>query len=202
MTAVKGHCRKNNSGKEILTVHEINEMFTRNKDKVTKLPNKSNLGPKNENRYDVLIGLWTEFWNETFQVNIPLDSNWVKALMATESTFDPNCINKKIRANVARGLLQITRKTYKIAIDPKGELKDVLFRVDEKDLFNPDVNVALATRWIFRKREILKSKIGKDPTWEEVMWEYKGIYDQTDDPQAIEEKRALRNAYDKITKTH
>ena len=202
VTTVKCHCCKNRSGKEILTVNEINEMFTRNKDKVTQLPNKSSIGHKNENRYDILIGLWTQFWNETFQPDLPLDPNWVKALMATESGFNPDCINKTIKNNVASGLLQITRRTYKIAIDPKGELREVLFRIDEKELFNPDVNVALATRWIFRKREILLSKTGKNPTWEEVMWEYKGIYNQTDIPRAKREKRALRIAYEKITENH
>ena len=201
-TVVRSHCRKNHLGKEILNIDEINEMFERNKDRVTQLPNKSNIGYKNENHYDERIGLWTQFWNETFSNTPPLDANWVKALMASESGFNPDVVNRSGKHNFARGLLQITEQTYKISVNSKGELKDVLFRIDEKDLFVPDVNVAVGTRWIFRKRETLRSKTGKDPNWEEVMWEYKGIYDQSGIPKADDEKQYLRKLYDKIIKNH
>ena len=194
---VKSHCRKSPIHKEILNTDEILEMFKRNKDQITDLPNPSHLGYGNENRYDTLIGLWTQFWNEIYQIKPPLDPNWVKALIATESSFDANQVNKANKKNLAFGLMQITEKTYKIATDSKGELKDVSFRVNRKDLFVPDANVAVGTRWIFRKREVLRSRIGREPSWEEVMWEYKGIYGQSS-PRSDEIKKKLRDKYEKI----
>ena len=40
------------------------------------------------NKYDVLIRGWVRYWNEIFQPKNPLDPNLVKALMATESSFN------------------------------------------------------------------------------------------------------------------
>ena len=197
-TIVKSHCRKNRSNKEILTFDEILEIFLRNKDQIATMPNASNLGYEEENKFDALIGLWVQFWNEICQTTPPLDPNWVKALIASESGFKTGDVNKDHKKNVARGLMQINEQTYKIATDTKGELKDVSFRVDEKDLFVPDANIALGTRWLFRKWEILAIKIHREPTWEEVMWEYKGIYDKSN-PKAKDIKQKLREDYEKIS---
>ena len=172
-------------------------MFKRNRDQIDSQPNESNLGYKNENKYNALIGLWTQFWNEVYPTTPPLDPNWVKALMATESGFDPKSINKSLKPNIARGLLQINKQTYKILTDSKGELKDVLFRMDQKDLFVPDINIASGVRWLFHKKRLLKAKIGRDPSWEESIWEYKGIYEKSDE-SAQEIKNSLREKYEKI----
>ena len=196
-TIVKSHCRKSPLRKEILNTDEILEMFKRNRDQITTLPKTSHIGFNNENRYDELIGLWTQFWNEIYQIKPPLDPNWVKALIATESSFNPKKVNKK-SYNIARGLMQITKNTYWILTNSRGELKDILFRVDQKDLFVPDVSISTGTRWLFRKREILKSRIGRDPSWEEVMWEYKGIYNQSQGT-AADIKKELKDDYEKIS---
>src|SRR5262245_45803137 len=41
------------------------------------------------NAFDALIRGWTRYWNEIFQPSEPLDPNLVKALVATESGFNP-----------------------------------------------------------------------------------------------------------------
>ena len=197
-TVVKSHCRKSPIHKEILNTDEILEMFKRNRDQISTLPHASHLGYKNENEYDELIRLWTQFWNEIFAIHPPLEPDWIKALIATESSFNPRKVNKVHQNNVARGLMQITKKTHEILTNSKGELKDVLFRVDQKDLFDPAVSIATGSRWIFRKREILKSRIGRDPSWEEVMWEYKGIYGASDET-SVGIKKDLREKYEEIS---
>ena len=122
-TIVRSHCRKSPIHKEILNTDEILEMFKRNIDQIAVLPKSSHLGYANENKYDELIGLWTQFWNEIYKIKPPLDPNWVKALIATESSFNPKKVNKGTRNNVARGLMQITKKTHRILTDSRGELK-------------------------------------------------------------------------------
>lgn len=200
-TIIKSHCRISRIKKEILNLDEILEIFHQNIDRVFTMPHKSRLGYKGEDQFDELIGLWTAFWNDTFKVEPPLDPNWVKVLIATESGFKPNSVNPGVKNNVARGLMQITENTYRILTDSKGELKDVLFRIDQKDLFLPDVGISTGIRWLFRKREILKSQIGRDPAWEEVMWEYKGIFNQSN-PRATDIKTGLKDLYEKIYLDH
>ena len=197
-TIVRSYCRRSPVHKEILNTDEILDMFRRNRDQITLLPKASHLGYTNENKFDELIGLWTQFWNDLYQTTPPLDPNWVKALIVTESGFDPKLINRANKGNFARGLMQITVKTHKILINSKGELRDILFRVDQKDLLIPDVSVSAGTRWLFRKRETLRSRIGRDPSWEEVMWEYKGIYDQSSVPTSQKIKKKLRKYYEDI----
>ena len=191
-TNVTAHCRRNRISREVLNLDEIHEMFRRNKSWVTSFPKDNDLGFASGNTYNLLIGLWTQFWNEVYQTNPQLDPNWVKALMATESGFNPTAHLK-----TARGLMQITEPTYKILINTRGELKYVVFKIDQKDLFIADVSIAVSTRWLFHKRKLLQSKIGRDPDWEEVMWEYKGIYDDKSD-KALEIKSNLRDFYEKI----
>ena len=43
-----------------------------------------------ENDYDQLITGWVKYWNEVLKTKIPLDPNFVKALMASESSFNSN----------------------------------------------------------------------------------------------------------------
>lgn len=51
----------------------------------------------------------------------------VKALIASESTFKPEAVNKK-----ATGLTQVTTDTLKILQDLSGESKDFVFNANPK----------------------------------------------------------------------
>lgn len=180
ISEVDGHCRKNPSGKELITTDEIRAISELDIFKSqSTLPSNKNLGFKNGNKFDSLIAGWTAFWNDTFKskVKTPLDPNLVKALIASESGFNVTSEVKNKLKNIgkAKGLVQLTQQTSKILRNQKGELKDYLLILNKDDIFDPNVNIAAAIRWLFRKHETAKVKLKREPSWEEVLWEYKGI---------------------------
>ena len=48
-----------------------------------------------EAMFDAFIAGWTKYWNEVLRPGEPLDVNFVKALIATESSFNPKAWNGK-----------------------------------------------------------------------------------------------------------
>ncbi len=73
----------------------------------------------------------------------------------------------------ARGLMQVTDGTLKILRDEKGELKDHLVNLYQKDMNNPNLSIAAGVRWIFRKKETASARLKKEATWDEAVAEYK-----------------------------
>jgi len=127
---------------------------------------------KNADKYDDLIAVWTDFFNKKLNAEAPLDPNVVKALMASESGFQADTP----RNPTAFGIAQITKKTLKIIQDPKGETKEFIFtNIRLKDLKNPAIAIPMGVRWLHRKKAIAKSKLGREPTAEEIILEYKGL---------------------------
>ncbi len=174
-----GHCRKNPSGKDIIKGDEIElianqDLFLNPIIKVSS----NNLGFNIVgNTYDKLISGWTAYWNNIFKLSNPLHPNFVKALIATESSFLPKskAKNKSNKIGTAKGLIQLTDQSYKILKNQKGELKDYFVELEEDELWDPNKNIAASVRWLFRKRETTKAILKREPTWEEVLWDYKGI---------------------------
>lgn len=73
----------------------------------------------------------------------------IKALVASDSTFNPLAVNQK-----ATGLTQITTDTLKILQDLAGESKDFVFKdISKADLKDPNVSVALGSRWLAYKKQ-------------------------------------------------
>jgi hypothetical protein len=178
---VDGHCRKNKSKKDQLKGDEIDlisihDLFKNPTLKATT----NNLGfekdGKNGNQFDDLINGWVAYWNDVFKTDPPLRPNFVKALMATESGFNPKSIapNKNKKIGFARGLMQVTERTQRQLAGDEKELKDHLVILDDEEVWDPNKNICAGVRWLFRKREILKSQIKRDPTWKEVLMGYKG----------------------------
>lgn len=95
-------------------------------------------------------------------------------MIASESGFDPNILANSKNSNSARGLLQITNDTRKILGDEKGELKDHYLTLSREDLNDPSNNISAGIRWLFRKRAIASSLLGRPATWEEAVAEFKG----------------------------
>ena len=149
--------------------------------------------PKADN-YDNLIRGWVRYWNDIFQPTDLLDPNLVKALMASESSFNEKAQNffmhggKKI---YAFGLLQITEETWHVLNDyTHSELNNHFIQPTElaliKDnLWDPCINICSAIRWLFQKHNLLSNlhlrQAKKDPTkpyhepsWVEVVKYYKG----------------------------
>jgi hypothetical protein len=136
-------------------------------------PINDNLDYDNGNKYDALIRGWTKYWNETLEDEEPLDPNLVKALIATESSFNPKKTNRVKGKHQAIGLMQVTNETRKILANEKGELKDRLVNVTDKDAFDPTLNIAAGTRWLFQKKRLASIKLKRRATWEEGVAEYK-----------------------------
>ena len=177
-----GHCRKNPSKKDLLKGDEMkliagSELFLNPKVKVSKNHLKMQLvSLEKQNQYDVLISGWTAYWNDIFQLKTPLHPNYVKALIATESTF-----NSKAKApnpkptGLARGLMQLTEEATRQAKDHKlREYRDHYIDLEYEDLWDPNKNIALGVRHLFRKRETAKWVLKREPTWFEVLMDYKG----------------------------
>jgi hypothetical protein len=150
----------------------------------------------NADKYDDLIAVWCDHYNKQFPPTPPtaaLGPNVMKALIASESDFRLAPPNPK-----AIGIAQITPATWKIVQDQKGELKDHFFKnFLKKDLKVPDIAIPIATRWIFRKRELARQKLKREPTSEEIILEYKGLLRSS----STFKQNALakfKDAYDKL----
>lgn len=155
-----------------LSANEILELFEKYNRNGLILPSKNKLlnRYKNSDDYDLLISVWIDYFSKKFSKR-SLDPNSIKALIASESGFrvDPK------ENNIALGISQITKETLKILQDPAGEVKEFIFKeVRQKDLKNPKIAIPLAIRWLYRKQDTAQSKLGREPTHEELILEYKG----------------------------
>ncbi|HAZ11696.1 MAG: hypothetical protein A2X86_18400 [Bdellovibrionales bacterium GWA2_49_15] len=179
MQDVDGHCRKNPSGKDRLTGEEV-DLISLNSSFINTqplpLPYSGNERIIEPNAYDILIAGWCRYWNDIFTPDLPIEVNFIKALIESESRFNPLAIAKnKKTIGPARGLVQITEQTLKILKDRKGEIKDHYIDFAKEELFTPSKNLCAAIRWLFRKREILQKRLQRSPTWVETIVEYKGL---------------------------
>ena len=178
MTSVAGHCRDNPSHKDQMYSDEISEIALTMFNSLRGAPRPSKLGFPNENEYDSLIRGWTRYWNEVFKTSPPLDPNLVKALIASESSFNPNASNGKRGGKKASGLMQVTHETVDFLKDEEGELTDHLLNIDKEDISDPNLNIAAGVRWLFQKRKLASKKLGREATWEEAVAEYKSYLSQ------------------------
>ncbi len=122
--------------------------------------------------YDEVIAVWTDYFNKKLNASPPLDPDVVKALIASESDFRLDPPGNKI----AFGIAQITKETWKIIQDPKGETKDFIFnKIRQKDLKDPNIAIPIGIRWLLYKSKRAETKLGREPTHEEIILEYKGL---------------------------
>ncbi len=189
---VDGHCRKNRGGKDVLYSDEIKFLstskdFINSKGKICPYNGAEKI--PNANDYDQFILGWCNYWNQVFNPTIPIDPNVVKALIFSESRFNPSSFHtnsKKI--GPARGLMQVTESTLKICKDRKGEIKDHYVDLKKEELLDPNKNICAGIRWLFRKNEILEKRLKRSPDWIETVVEYKGLGNQlkNDGKEAVE----------------
>lgn len=125
--------------------------------------------------FDHFIRGWTKYWNEVFKPNEPLDPDLVKALIATESSFElkPTVPNAGV-AGKAYGLIQLTDQAIKALGDPEGELLNHLVKISTEDTSDPNLSIGAAVRWLFRKRDLANHRLKRQATWREGIAEYKG----------------------------
>ncbi len=172
-TVVDGHCRKNPKGKDVITAEELVEIANKHFQQIKKLPSTKSLKFEDGNKYDAVIGGWCEYWNNILKPKIDLDPDLIKALIASESGFQ--AVPKGPKGHKAIGIMQLMPETVKYLGRNGRELKDHFVELDTKDAENPTINIAAGVRWLFRKYELLEYKLKRTPTWEEVLYDYKGF---------------------------
>lgn len=164
-----------------LDAAEIESIFKNYDRKGIAYPTKGKLTGKykNADKYDKVIAVWTDYFNKKFDADPPLDPDVVKALISSESDFNPDPLGNR---KIAIGIAQITKKTLKILQDPNGEGKEFIFYdLRQKDLKNPKISIPMAVRWLHRKKDTAASKLKRAPSHEEIILEYKGLLKSNSD---------------------
>lgn len=195
--AVRAGCCDNPSKKDQIYSEELLKIASEKFSGLSGPPKADDLGFKrNGNRYDDLIRGWTYFWNDILKPDTPLDPNLVKALIASESGFNPS---PKVGPGKARGLMQITDTSRKILENARGELKDHLIHIDQKDITDPNFNIAAGIRWLFHKKDLATSKLGRPASWEEAVTNYKSLLEKKD-KRSIQLMNRFRDYYKNLLK--
>ncbi|MBC7466241.1 MAG: transglycosylase SLT domain-containing protein [Bdellovibrio sp.] len=194
------HCADNPSGKDQLYPDEIQEIARQNFSKVIAKPCPQDLGFKGKGtQYDDFIAGWTKYWNDALSPTKPLSPDIVKALIASESGFNPEMLVIKKNSNSARGLLQILNSTRKTLGNEKGELQDHFLTVTKKDLDDPNMNICAGIRWLFQKQKLASSYLGRDASWEEAVMNYKGkLKSKSDDVEANKQIKIFKKYLDAL----
>ena len=195
VTTRLAHCSRNPASRGYLTPSVINELSKLLTGKSKKLPCPLSLEFKDGSQYDESIANWVHHWNSTFNPNEPLDPDFVKALIASESSFNHNKLADPKNQKSARGLMQITDESRKILGDEKGELKNNYLSLTREDLNDPNINICAGIRWLFHKRHLASHKLGRQATWEESVAEYKGLSKglKSGDKRAMELMNRFKN---------
>lgn len=169
------HCRRNPSRKDILKADEIKKISEMDIFKNPAIKASTNdMGFKGlDKKYDDLINGWCAYWNDTLKPKEPLHPNHVKALIATESSFESN--PKRSPKKPAIGLMQVMPDTIRLLSSNSKELKNHHLELSKDEVFDPNVNICAGIRWLFRKYELSRKK---NKTWLTVFENYKGISDQ------------------------
>jgi hypothetical protein len=210
------HCASNPLSKnkrqisDMLSFSELTIITKLNFSDLKGPPNAHVLKYPRADEFDAQIRGWVLYWNEVFEAKDLLDPNLVKALIASESSFDPNVINphnpKKI--GPARGLMQLTDETLRILHGHEDGLRDHFIHLSHTDAIEPSANICAGTRWLFLKKAGAKERYAKiDPnhvvTWDDAVAEYKGvlsgILDKTNphpDPEG--KMKIFRSIYEKF----
>jgi uncharacterized protein len=191
------HCRRNPSKKDILTKDEIQ--------KISDLPifknpsvkaSTNDMGYKGrEKPVDYLINGWCAYWNDVLKPTVELHPNHLKALIASESRFIANPDRNK--THTAIGISQIMPATIKYLSASSKELRDHFIEISKEDAFDPNVNICVASRWLFRKYEIINSRRKNKLSWIEVLEGYKGIKTQKGETSDKIRSR-IREEYSKL----
>lgn len=169
------HCRRNPSKKDILSKDEIYEISSLEIFKNPLIKASTNdMGYKGrEKKYDYLINGWCAYWNDILKPEVKLHPNHLKALIASESEFFENpARNEK---HTAIGISQLMPVTIKYLSYKSNELKNNYVEITKEEAFDPNVNICAATRWLYRKYEIVNFRKKNKLSWLEVLEGYKGI---------------------------
>lgn len=170
-----GHCRSNRSKKDHLYKDDIIEITKRHFAKLKGPPSPNDLGFNGVgNDYDALIRGCARYWNDVLRPSEPLDPDLVKAMIASESSFDPNAWNRKKGMAAATGLMQVINASVRWLKDPT-ELKDHFVNLSDSDMTEPTLNICAGTRWLFRKKQLAEAIAKHAISWRDAVAAYKGV---------------------------
>lgn len=152
---------------------DINETFKSHNRQDILYPTAGKISEhKTADDYDELIAVWTDYFNTKLKIDPPLDPDIFKALLASESGFRLHTPENRI----AFGIAQITKQTWTILQEPEGEAKEFIFNdIRQKDLKDPTIAIPMGIRWLMYKSKRAAAKLGRQPTHEEIILEYKGL---------------------------
>lgn len=178
-----------------LDSEDIYKVFQDYDKKNITYPSKGKLKIKNSDNFDEIIAVWVDYFNQSLKLKSQIDPDMVKALIASESTFQSDAKNKN-----ATGLTQITLDTLKILKDQKGDDQDFTFKnINKSDLKDPMISIALGVRWIAYKKKYADNILKRNATPDETIQVYKGILnDQSKTATLIMKK--YRDYYDQLKK--
>lgn len=118
---------------------------------------RDSLGFPNGNKYDLLIAGRTKFWNDVLKPEDPLSPDFVKALIATESSF--NLVkDQSSNDGPARGLIQITESSRKILQNLRGELRNHQIELSVEESRDPVANIGAGIRWLHLRKTNSKER--------------------------------------------
>ncbi len=202
LTTRHGHCAHNPTGKDQLYPGEIQEIAEQYFSNVKEKPCPIDLGFINKgDQWDEFIAGWTKYWNDVFKPKNPLNPNIVKALIASESGFNPKMLADKKNSNSARGLMQILNSTRKNLGNEKGELRDHFLTVTKNELNDPNINICAGIRWLFQKQILASSYLGREASWEEAVMNYKGkLKSKPNAAESIKQKKIFQKYFDRLEK--
>lgn len=180
-TTRDGHCAVNPKKgkskiiKDFLTAEEMQMIADKNFTNLTGPPQAGVLTEYvRPDDFDPFIRGWTKYWNDVLKPDIPLDPNLVKALIATESSFELKPIPPDAgSAGKAHGLIQLTDQAIKALSNPNGELPNHLIQITTENTSDPNLSISAGIRWLFRKRDLASVRLKRQATWIEAIAEYK-----------------------------
>lgn len=181
-TTRDGHCAanpkrgKNKVIKDYLTAEEMQMMADKYFADLSGPPASGKLPEYviGADNFDHFIRGWTKYWNDIFKPDEPLDPDLVKALIATESSFNlkPHTPDAGT-AGKAHGLIQLTDQAIKALGDADGELLNHLVKISTENTSDPNLSIGAGIRWLFRKRDLASHRLKRQATWQEGIAEYK-----------------------------
>jgi hypothetical protein len=59
-------------------------------------------------------------------------------------------------------------------MDESGELHDHFVTATRAELNEPNTNICAGIRWLFQKQKLASAKLGRNATWDEAIFEFKG----------------------------
>lgn len=198
---VKAHprswtCADNPSGKDQLYPEEISKIAEDYFEPFKKAPLKTiSAFEEAGNAYDHLIQGWVSYWNEVLAPLDPLDPDVMKALIASESSFNPSAWNKAKGPKRARGLTQVLDGTLPLLKEGASELRDHFLNLSEDDMLDPNLSICAGVRWLLRKKELEEAKLKRPISWREAIIKYKALR-----PRTIARDRDLIARFDRYLK--